>query len=211
MTDKFCKFCGAAHTATAFPLKCGSCETITWFSPSPVAVILQSVEGPDGRFGVLIGRRTIEPGKGQWALPGGFVDATDLTAQAAAARELFEETGFTVEDPDAMSISHTFSDGRHFLIFVENMNAMSEEDVKAKFVPNSECDEVRVAYEPVDLCFPAHTEALRLSLEINEIAAGLFGSMGDEDDFDARHYDDRDDREQYGRTIDDDLDDDWRR
>lgn len=205
MTDKFCKFCGAEHTATAFPLKCTSCDTITWFSPSPVAVILQTVQGDDGRFGVLLGRRNIEPGKGKWALPGGFIDSSDLTAQAAAARELFEETGFTVEDPEAMTISHTFSDGRHFLIFVENLNPISEKDVETKFVPNSECEEVMVAWEPVELCFPAHTEALRMYLEINEIAAGLFGDTGDEGDFGDGLYDDRDDRE-YDRL----LDDDWR-
>lgn len=208
MTDKFCKFCGEEHTATAYPLECGSCKTTTWFSPSPVAVILQSVLGRDGRYGVLLGRRNIEPGKGKWALPGGFVDASDLTAQAAAARELFEETGFTVEDPDAMTISHTFSDGRHFLIFVENLNHITEEEVETKFVPNSECEEVMIAYEPVDLCFPAHTEALRMYLEISAMAASLFGDTGDEDEFTSSHYDDRDDRDEYGRSLAED--EDWR-
>ena len=190
MADKFCKFCGSAHTATEFPLTCGSCKTITWFSPSPVAVILQSVLGRDGRQGILLGRRNIEPGKGKWALPGGFVDSSDLTAQVAAARELFEETGFTVEDPDAMTISHTFSDGRHFLIFVENLNHLTEEEVEKNFVTNSECEEVMIAYEPVELCFTAHTEALRIALE----AANLFDGIEDDGD---DLYDDRDDREQY--------------
>lgn len=180
MTDKFCKFCGATHTGTAFPLHCGACNTTTWFSPSPVAVILQTVMGNDGNMGVLIGRRNIEPGKGKWALPGGFIDSTDLTAQAAAARELHEETGFEVQDPDTMTVTSTFSDGRHFLIFVENMNYLTEEEVRTKFVPNSECEEVMVVYEPVDLCFPAHTEALRQCLEVNRVV----GLLDEADDMD---------------------------
>lgn len=190
MTDKFCKFCGASHTATAFPLKCESCNNTTWFSPSPVAVLIQSVKGDDGRSGVLLGRRSIEPGKGLWALPGGFIDAADETVQIAAARELFEETGFTVEDPEAMTISHTFSDGRHFLIFVENMNPLTEEEVHSKFVTNSECDEVMVAYEPIDLAFSSHTKALSDYLYVDQVFG--FGQGLEEDDlnFDDGGYDD---------------------
>lgn len=191
MTDKFCKFCGTEHTATAFPLTCGSCKTITWFSPSPVAVLLQTVKGEDGRMGVLLGRRTIEPGKGKWALPGGFVDSTDETAQIAAARELFEETGFKVEEPESMDISHTFSDGRHFLIFVSNENYMTEEEVNTTFVTNSECDKVMVAYDPVELAFPAHTAALEQHLEINNLISDLFN--GKDDFIDEENDDDEDD------------------
>lgn len=43
---------------------------------------------------VLMIKRKAEPGKGLWALPGGFVNAkTDKSVEDAAIRELFEETG----------------------------------------------------------------------------------------------------------------------
>ena len=49
---------------------------------------------------VLMIRRRAEPGRGLWALPGGFLDAaTDTSVQDAMIRELREETGIKVPAP----------------------------------------------------------------------------------------------------------------
>ncbi len=57
------------------------------------AVVIQSGH-------VLMIKRRSEPGKGLWALPGGFVNAnTDKSVEAAAIRELREETGIKVPAP----------------------------------------------------------------------------------------------------------------
>lgn len=49
---------------------------------------------------VLMIRRKAEPGKGLWALPGGFINAnTDKSVLDAAIRELREETGIKVPAP----------------------------------------------------------------------------------------------------------------
>jgi bifunctional NMN adenylyltransferase/nudix hydrolase len=57
------------------------------------AVVIQSGH-------VLMIKRRSEPGKGLWALPGGFVNAaSDASVQDAAIRELREETGLKVPVP----------------------------------------------------------------------------------------------------------------
>ena len=62
-----------------------------WSNPIPVAVVAVKMED-----GVLIIQRGIEPAKGHWALPGGFVDVGEPLA-VAAVREALEETSLHVE------------------------------------------------------------------------------------------------------------------
>lgn len=52
---------------------------------------------------VLLIQRKNEPCRGQWAFPGGFMNI-DETAEAAAVRELLEETGITLSETDIFQV-----------------------------------------------------------------------------------------------------------
>lgn len=69
---------------------CSDCTFVFYLAPKVVAGTLP-VRG--GR--VLLTRRAIEPARGQWTFPGGYVDWGE-DVRAGACRETLEEVGLTV-------------------------------------------------------------------------------------------------------------------
>lgn len=72
-------------------LACPDCGHIAYVNPRLVVTTIPVTA--DGK--VVLLRRGIEPGRGSWAQPGGFLEV-DETVTEAAIRETFEETGLTV-------------------------------------------------------------------------------------------------------------------
>jgi ADP-ribose pyrophosphatase YjhB (NUDIX family) len=73
-------------------LACSDCGFIAYVNPRLVVTALPVTESGE----LILLRRGIEPGYGQWAQPGGFLEI-DETAQEGAVRETLEETGLLVE------------------------------------------------------------------------------------------------------------------
>ncbi|MCB0876900.1 MAG: NUDIX hydrolase [Solirubrobacterales bacterium] len=70
---------------------CPNCGFVHYENPTPT---VQAWIERDGRYLAL--RRNEEPKKGEWNMPGGFVEAGE-TGPEAAAREVLEETGLEVD------------------------------------------------------------------------------------------------------------------
>lgn len=67
----------------------------TYKYPRPaVTVDIAALKKIGNRFKILLIKRKFDPFADMWALPGGFVDM-DETIEAAASRELFEETNLS--------------------------------------------------------------------------------------------------------------------
>ncbi len=90
----YCAICGGVlvsrNTAGRLRPYCQRCETPVYFDPKVAVAVFIARAGR-----VLLIQRAVDPGKGKWALPAGFVDY-DEAPEAAAIRETREETNLQV-------------------------------------------------------------------------------------------------------------------
>ena len=103
----FCPRCGGTLTSAEEGLVCGGCGEHYYANSIPGA---QGILERDGR--VLLARRALEPRRGHWDLPGGFLRETEA-ATDGLRREFLEETGLEVEPVELMRIDVEPYAGRH--------------------------------------------------------------------------------------------------
>jgi ADP-ribose pyrophosphatase YjhB (NUDIX family) len=102
---KFCSRCGSPLVFGPIPgedrdrLACPHCGHIVYVNPRLVVTTFPITEAGE----IVLIRRGIEPGKGAWAQPGGFLEV-DETVHEAAIRETHEETGLIVEPGDIIGL-----------------------------------------------------------------------------------------------------------
>jgi 8-oxo-dGTP diphosphatase len=110
-----------------------------------VTVDIVVVSLSEGRPQVLLIERANPPFEGYWALPGGFVDPHE-PLEAAARRELLEETGI---EPEHLEQMHTFGDPgrdpRGWTISVAYLAFLGEPQVSAQ-QPRAGSDAAEVAW-----------------------------------------------------------------
>jgi ADP-ribose pyrophosphatase YjhB (NUDIX family) len=92
---RFCPLCGEAIEKVEDRAECRACGYVGYANavPGAEAVCL------DARGRVLLGRRALDPGKGLWDLPGGFLHEDEHPLEGLR-RELREETGLEIEPLD---------------------------------------------------------------------------------------------------------------
>ncbi|MGH2466793.1 MAG: NUDIX domain-containing protein [Candidatus Limnocylindrales bacterium] len=101
----FCSRCGTALRTGPVDgelrerAHCAACGFIAYRNPRLVVTTLPLTD----RGEIVLLRRGIEPGRGSWAQPGGFLEI-DETVLQGAIRETLEETGLVVEPAEIVGL-----------------------------------------------------------------------------------------------------------
>jgi ADP-ribose pyrophosphatase YjhB (NUDIX family) len=82
---------------------CPQCHYVHYINPVPAIISIGERNGK-----ILLIKRGMEPMKGLWTLPGGFMEAAE-TPEAGCLRELFEETGMRGTIKNLIGVFHEYS------------------------------------------------------------------------------------------------------
>jgi ADP-ribose pyrophosphatase YjhB (NUDIX family) len=154
---RFCPVCGGdLHRSVVKEgekarLACTRCGYIYYLDPKVVACTLVEIDG-----GILLLKRAIQPGRGKWVAPGGFVDRGE-TVEAAAVRETKEECRIDVRLTRLAGV-YSYPGETSVIIFYE------ASPVSRHFGVGDETSDVRVFLPDEipwrDLAFPSTRQAL---------------------------------------------------
>jgi ADP-ribose pyrophosphatase YjhB (NUDIX family) len=157
---KHCKNCGTAVVRrlpddgdTRMRAVCPACHTVHYENPLNVVGTIPVFEGK-----VLLCKRNIEPRKGFWTLPAGFMELRETLAEGAA-RETDEEAGADIEMHSLFSVLDVPRVGQVHFFFRATMRSLSlnpgHETMEARLFSENE-----VPWD--DLAFRTVKETLRL-------------------------------------------------
>jgi len=179
------KHCRACGTAVVYRLPddgdtrqravCPACGTVHYQNPLNVVGTVpiwdeSNGEGDDyGDCKVLLCKRNIEPRRGKWTLPAGFMELSETTAEGAA-RETVEEAGAQFEMQELFTLLNVVRVGQVHLFYRARLLSTS-------FDPGHETMETRLFTEaeiPWDeIAFKAVKETLQFYFADRK--AGQFG------------------------------------
>ncbi|MES2683452.1 MAG: NUDIX hydrolase [Pseudomonadota bacterium] len=170
---KFCSACGSTvevripDDGDHLPRHvCTACKTIHYINPKIIVGVIP--EAPDGR--ILMCRRNIEPRKGKWTFPAGFMELGETSAQGAA-REGLEESAAVIAVQDLLTVISVTYVSQVYMI---HRGSLAE---GAPFGPTSESSEVVLMREDEipwsEIAFPTIYQSLKYFFA--DRAAGLRG------------------------------------
>lgn len=176
---KFCSDCGQTLSVRVPPgdhlprFVCDACGSIHYENPKLVAGCVPEYQGQ-----ILICRRAIEPRRGFWTIPAGFMENGE-TLMGAAAREAVEEACANVEITSLLAVFHALRANQVHVFFrgrlTEPSFGVGPESLEVKLV-----EERDIPWD--DFAFSSGIFALRRYLE--DRAAGREGlHISDSDSF----------------------------
>ena len=109
-----------------------------------------------GEYSILLGKRTIEPGKGKWSIPGGGYEPQDASICATAQREFWKETGISLKtvcpasEPDMYRFRLPFFTWVTFLQEVQSTDFLADATIREfselRFIPFSKLHTYKLAF-----------------------------------------------------------------
>jgi len=158
---KFCSQCGAKLEEKVIDdkhrLYCPACGFVQYQNPIPAAAVTIVQDGK-----ILLVKRAVEPRKGLWSLPAGFIEI-DETVEECAVREVKEETNLDVQLTGLLAVYSVFDDPRYICLLVVYPGKILGGDLKcgddasdAKFFPPSALPE---------MAWDVHRRAIELAFQ----------------------------------------------
>ncbi len=160
--DSHCSYCGAKFAEQKlWPRKCFRCGNDSYKNPIPIVVSMIAVE-VDNRMGILIQKRNIEPQKGGWALPSGYINHGE-TWEEAAVRENAEEMNVFTKTEDYHLYGIRKPASGNMLIFCTRPKVWTDQvtEFVERFLPNEEVSALGIYYGDIELAFPTHNECAK--------------------------------------------------
>jgi len=133
-------------------LVCRDCGFVMYRNPAPAAGVIL-LEGNE----LLWVERKLDPRKGAWTLPAGFLEY-DEHIEECAVRETREETGFEVELERVFGVYMAMDDPRTQVVLVLYLARR----IGGELVPGDDASDARFfpLAAPPEIAFKAHKQAL---------------------------------------------------
>ena len=134
---------------------CPHDDFVLWRDPKVATAVVVETDG-----GIVLGRRAIEPGYGDWCLPGGFVNHDEDPA-GAAVRECREEICAAVELTQLLGVYHVAKTAASSIIGIAYRGTLASGETISAGTEMLEVGVFRLEGLP-RIAFPSHREVLAL-------------------------------------------------
>jgi len=136
-------------------LFCEQCNEPLYENPIPATCLVVV----DNRNRVLLVKRSVEPKKGFWCLPGGFMELGE-TPEKSALRELKEETGLSGQIDMLLGVSSNSSAQYHTVLMV----GFLVKSYTGTLVAGDDADDAASFYydELPEIAFESHAKFIRI-------------------------------------------------